>query len=105
MKILINACYGGFNLKKEILDKFGFKSYDCDELKIRTNPELIALYEAGVELSDKSYTEIVAITIPDEATDFKIDEYDGFETVIYVLNGKIHYAEYECEDEEWEDED
>lgn len=30
--------------------------------------------------------------IPDEAMDWKLDEYDGLESVTYVVDGKIYHA-------------
>ena len=32
------------------------------------------------------------MTIPDNATDWDIEDYDGNETLIYVVDGKIHYC-------------
>ena len=44
--------------------------------------------------------DLVVVEIPDGATDWDIYEYDGLETIIYVLNGKIYYAENPQETEE-----
>jgi hypothetical protein len=32
------------------------------------------------------------VAIPDEATDWELDEYDGFERVTYVVGGKLYHA-------------
>ena len=94
MKVVINVCFGGFSVSKEVYeamgeewDNFGYKFDDK-----RTDPKLISVIE---ELGDKasgSYAELRVVEIPEEATDWRIDEYDGTESVWYVLNGKIHEA-------------
>jgi hypothetical protein len=47
--------------------------------------------------------DLVVVEIPDNATDWNIEEYDGLETVIYVLNGRICYAEDDGEEVDDED--
>lgn len=32
------------------------------------------------------------VEIPEEATDWEIDEYDGQESITYVVDGKIYHA-------------
>lgn len=89
MKIVINREYGGFSLPETFCEKYGFDTYsDID----RTDERLINFVENnGGEV--KVFCGILEITeIPDTATDWEIFEYDGLETVIYVLDGKIHHA-------------
>lgn len=83
MKILINTSFGGFGLKDE---------YSCAS---REDEKLIALVEQGVDIGN-NYAEIGIAEIPDNATDYVIEDYDGKETVLYVVDGKIHYAENKC---------
>lgn len=83
MKIVLNKAYGGYGYDvTEKFENFVYK-YEGD----RTNLELIAFVENNPE--DCGDLEIVEI--PDNNTDYTIEEYDGFETLIYVVNGKIHY--------------
>ncbi len=92
MKIVINNCFGGFGLSKEAENFMEGKWIDGED--IHCDPELIALIEReGADKVGASYADLRIVEIPDEATDFLIDEYDGWESVIYVLDGKIHYAE------------
>jgi hypothetical protein len=89
-KILVNACYGGFGLKDEYWKEFFDRTKGIDD--IREDEKLIALVEQGVDIGD-NYAEIGIAEIPDNATDYVIEEYDGKETVLYVVDGKIRYAE------------
>lgn len=92
-KIVANYCYGGFSLSKEALDLIGVKEYtDWGDLESRSNPALVSAVEALGEKANGPVARLGVVTIPDEATDVLITEYDGAETVYYVLNGKIRVA-------------
>lgn len=87
MKIVINECYGGFGIKKEYLEKLGVE-YDS-EIK-RTNEKLIEMVETlGNEIAD-AFADLKVVEIPDDATDWRIDEYDGAESVTYVQCGRLY---------------
>lgn len=90
MKVAINTCYGGFGLSKkayeylgEEWDGYGF--YDAE----RTNPKLIECIEALGKEANGSCANLYVVEIPEDATDWRIEEYDGSESVWYVLNGKM----------------
>lgn len=88
MKIVINNDYGGFGLGVsekckqliELANKLGEE---------RTNQKLIEF----VENNPDECGDLVVVTMPDEATDWTIWEYDGLEKIICVLDGKLYYAE------------
>ena len=84
MKIVVNADFGGFGygVSKEY-EECVF-AYEND----RANPELVAF----VENHPDDCGDLAIMTIPDNATDWDIQEYDGNENLIYVVNGKIHYC-------------
>lgn len=86
MKLVINTCFGGFGINPSIAGKYGFDEYS----ESRTNKKLIELIEHGVDCNG-SCSELKVVDIPDEATDYKIIDYDGSEDVLYVINGKIKY--------------
>lgn len=102
MKIAINCCWGGFSLSKEAAEILGcdehlrYKDDDGHRKEIsRSDERLISLIEEkGSEFCSGSSAEIGIAVIPDEATDWRMFEYDGSESVIYVLNGKMWNADY-----------
>lgn len=83
MKIAINRVYGGFDLsdKAKAMLPNGYAG--------RNDPALIKVIEMLEDEASEKYGEIRIAEIPDEATDWRIDEYDGFETLLYVIDGKI----------------
>lgn len=91
MKMIINDCFGGFGIRQEILEKFKLTMYSEGDDIVRTNPQLIKMIEAGEDISE-DYASLKVVEIPDESTDYFLDEYDGLESIIYVLNGKLHWA-------------
>ena len=90
MKIVVNKCYGGFGLSKEAVDMLGKDNeyYEDD----RTNPALIEVVEKLGNKANGNFAKLTIIEIPDEATDYNISYYDGMETLIYVVNGKLYSA-------------
>ena len=90
MKFVLNACYGGFGLSDFALEALGVENKYA--LK-RNDPKLVELVETyGSEKVSSRYAELVVEEIPDTTTDWTIQEYDGSETLIYVVDGKLHYA-------------
>lgn len=93
MKIVINGCYGGFGLSKKALGILGVEDeYEYYDDAKRTDTELIKVVEELGKEADRNFSQLTVVEIPDEATDFEIEEYDGSESVIYVLDGKIYRA-------------
>ena len=90
MKICINTCFGGFGLSDEALQMLG-------EFKIRypwvsrTDSRLIEVVSALGKAANGRSARLAIVDIPDEATDWEIEEYDGSEGIIYVLDGKLHH--------------
>lgn len=94
MTFILNKCYGGFSLSQFAIDKLGLESHFdfdiSDSLMVDALASLIT--EFGSEKCSGSFAKLRVVEIPDCATDYQIDEYDGFETIIYVVNGKIYRA-------------
>lgn len=86
MKVVINNDFGGFSLSEEYALSRGLRSgYDYID---RADAQLVADVEAGKDVSGK-YASLAIVVIPDNATDYEITEYDGFESIIAVVDGKI----------------
>ncbi len=90
MKIVINKCYGGFGISDEYEKKLGVDSWDMRDL--RTDERLVDAVEKDPEGVSDTYAALRVVEIPDEATDYYIDEYDGMESIIYVVDGKLHWT-------------
>ena len=83
MKIVLNKDYGGFGYGVAPEYEGFIREHDD-----RTDPELVAF----VETHPDECGDLEVVEIPDTATDWEIDEYDGWETVTYVVDGKLHHA-------------
>ena len=91
MKILINACYGGFGLSRAFRNIFNERhpdrplENDCLARKNRADPDIIALFEElGSEKSSGHYAKLEIDEIPD-GMKWNIHDYDGMESVEYTL--------------------
>jgi len=93
MDIVINACYGEFSLSDEALKMLGASSTEecCFDDEDRCNPSIIKCIRKLGERANGPYAKLQIVTIPDENTDWHILDEDGYETLVYVVNGKIHY--------------
>jgi len=89
MKVIINTCFGGYGIDEELAHSLGYAPYDW---ATRTDPRVIAAVEADADAAARDdCSELEVAEIPDTATDWDIQDYDGCETLIYVVDGKIHY--------------
>lgn len=91
MKIVINSCYGGFSLSESAAAYMGTSTYSLDE-DIRTDPRLVDMVERDAPAASGRYANLTVVEIPDNATDWELNEYDGYESITYVVDGKIHHA-------------
>lgn len=91
MTIVLNTCYGGFHIPEAFAEAHGLDTYDDID---RTDAELIAFIKA--EGDDGEYEEGCAclslVELPENVTDWEISEYDGYESLIYVVDGKIYHG-------------
>ena len=88
MVIILNKCYGGFHIPEALCEAEGLSCYDDIE---RTDARLVDfILERGVV--EEGLSKLVPVAIPDEATDWELNEYDGFESVTYVVGGKLFHA-------------
>lgn len=82
MKVVINRCFGGFQLSKKAYEYLGLPwdghgfEYDDD----RTNPKLVECVEKLGPEASSSLSHLVVVEIP-AGIDWYIDNYDGMETI------------------------
>ena len=95
MKVVINSCYGGFDLSKDAQDLYCawmqidpgawnktwnyYSDFHVRELK-RDDPVLVAVVEYLDEDANCNYSELKIVDIPDDI-EWHIAEYDGGEWV------------------------
>ena len=92
MLIVLNKCYGGFGLSKQAVEALGLEDDYYGDVG-RDDPTLIALIqEHGSEWASDPLAHLCVVEIPDEATDWEMDDYDGIETITYVVDGKLYHA-------------
>ena len=81
MKIVINACYGGFCLSEAARAELRKRGQIRNErLPGRSNPILVQLIEEMGRAADGQCAELKIVEIPD-GVDWEIVEYDGLESV------------------------
>lgn len=88
MKYVINKDYGGFNVDESWLDDHNI-NLDTFADELRAHPMIIEAIENGDEDIDGIGASLKVVEIPDNATDWELDEYDGWESIIAVVDGKI----------------
>lgn len=84
-KIVYNACFGGFGLSDEALERYrelGGKCLSRYDIE-RDDPLLVQVVE---ELGDQANTRFSDLRIADlpAGTKYRIDEYDGSESVMTI---------------------
>lgn len=89
MKLVINKCYGGFSLSEVAASALGLDGPYAEIA--RCDQRLITLVEADAAAAAGSHAKLRVVEIPDEVTDWEINDYDGVESVVYVVNGRLHH--------------
>lgn len=95
MKIVLNKCYGGWVINSVAAKAAGLGDTEvrCPDMEVRTSPALIDLIGRwGADAVGGRHSTLEVIDLPANLTDLEISEYDGFESIIYVVDGKIHHA-------------
>ena len=90
MKIVVNKCFGGFNVSDEAARVLGLS--DRYHIVNRSDKRLIKMVEEDADKASGQSAKLRVVEIPDNATDWELNDYDGRETIIYVVDGKIYHA-------------
>jgi hypothetical protein len=93
MKFVLNRCYGGFALSDWALWKLNIDPHniDWDDFPSRDDPELISLVEQYPDKVSGECAQLEVIEIPNYCTDWELNDYNGFESLTYVVCGKIYH--------------
>jgi hypothetical protein len=92
MKIVINKCYGGFGLSKEAEKLYVQKKNISGPLRgdiLRNDSVLVEVVETLGDKASGKYSELEVVEIPDDVTDWRIEEYDGWE---HIAEGRTWYG-------------
>lgn len=85
MKYIVNTTYGSFYMTiTRLNNKYGFNLDPWDEAT-RINKDLIHF----VEQTPPEKCALGVVEIPANATDWRVEEYDGSEHIIAVVDGKL----------------
>lgn len=86
MKFALNKAWGGFKLSNEFCTLYPeFRPYSYIE---RDDPRLIEFMEKrGGKMGD-----VVLVELDGVPTDYVLNDYDGKESIIYVVDGKLRFA-------------
>lgn len=97
MKIVINRCYGGFEISKEAYEYTGRIAKDdrfiCnDSMELRTDPKLIEFIEKyGSERASSECSKLVVEEVP-KGTFYYIHVNDGKEWIDWFYDYALHMA-------------
>lgn len=89
MVIILNKCYGGFHIPEALCESEGLERYDDID---RTDERLVEFVKSHGGEYREGCSRLVVVEVPDTCTDWEMDEYDGMESVTYVVNGKLFHA-------------
>jgi beta-glucanase (GH16 family) len=81
MKMIIDRGYNGYHIPDEVLH---WELPPDAENEHRTDPRFIEWVK-----THKNNTGLAVVEIPDNATDWELEDYDGRESIIAVVDGKI----------------
>ena len=88
MKMVLNKSFGTFSLSSDACAALNLSS-PYDDIDRNDDKLVKVVSEMGPKANGRSSI-LKVVEIPSNATDFMINDYDGFETVIYVVDGKLH---------------
>lgn len=94
MKMVLNRNWGGFSLPQDFCDAYDLgDAWDaCDNIE-RDDPRLVKWVEDHADCRGRGRCgDLAVVEIPDSCTDWEIDDYDGMESIVYVVDGKLCHA-------------
>ena len=89
MKIVINKTFGGFHYPEKFCDRYSLDRYDWMDYMDNDEYRFHDILIDWVEKNPQDSEGLCVVRIPSNATDWQIYDYDGLESIICVVNGKI----------------
>lgn len=87
MKVVLNRNWGGFRLGEQFVKHYNPEDeWDFDKFS-RNDPVLVD----WVKKHPEDNPDLRIVEIPNNVTDWQVHDYDGMESVIAVINGKIYW--------------
>lgn len=82
MKVVINKCFGGFQLSKKAYKELGLEwdGYGFAFSEDRANPKLVEVVEKLGSTGSGVLGDLKVVEIPDDV-EWEIEDYDGIETI------------------------
>ena len=90
MTLVLNRDWGGYSMPQDICDAYDLGDVWDTDIE-RNDLRLVKWVREHLDEHGK-YGDLALVEIPDNCTDYEIDEYDGWESIIYVVDGKIYHA-------------
>lgn len=90
MVFVLNRNWGGFSLPQNFLDAYGIED-EWDTNIERDDPRLVKWVRNHANNRGRC-GDLACVEIPDNCTDYEINDYDGMESITYVVDGKIHHT-------------
>ena len=88
-EIVLNKSFGGFWLGKGFCKRYHCNKYAYDYDNSNKNLRMDERLVEWVRQHPEDNPDLKVCIIPDNVTDWQIHEYDGFESLIMVIDGKI----------------
>jgi len=89
MKVVLYRRFGGFHYPEKFCKQYNVEPYDWvnydEDDEYRFHDTLINWVEENPQDSEG----LCVVDIPDDVTDWQIHDYDGLESILCVINGKI----------------
>ncbi len=92
MIFVLNKCYGGFSISDFAKESLGLSTVYPTMNDTNTHNLARLIKEYGSEKCSGKHARLKVVEIPDDSTDYEINEYDGVENITYVVDGRIHHA-------------
>lgn len=91
MKFVLNKCFGGYSVSEFAQKEIGSEYSDPDRDEAVTTKLIELIEKYGSEAISGRNAKLTIVEIPDTVTDYDYYDYDGYETLISVQDGRLFY--------------